>query len=108
MKPPRLETYVFALVGAVCRGYDAREAVIRRGAKQEEDRALLASCLWLNDLVDRSLDVCPDEQTRAQIKRALCGGLGYDAVGVPLSGKNQFYRKKNDVRREIAKRLHLI
>lgn len=108
MKPPRLDADTFALVGALCRGYDAREAVIRRGCEQNADRALLAQCLWLNDLVDRGLAVCPDGGMRAQIKRALCGGQGFDTVGVPLCGKNQFYREKNAVRREIARLLHLI
>ena len=103
-----LPPHVTATVGAICRGYAAREAVIHYGRRKGADMQKLALCIWLNGAVDGALALCPDEETRAVVKRALCQGEGFDAVGVAYCGKNQFYRRKRDVKREIAKRLHLI
>jgi len=103
-----LPPHVTAAVGAICRGYDTRERVIRYGRRKGADIQKLSLCLWLNGAIDEALELCPDEQTRAVVKQALCRGEGFDTVGMAYCGKNQFYRRKRDVKREIAKRLHLI
>ena len=102
-----LSSEVTALVGAICRGYAVREKVIR-GAGEGADRRQLAVCLWLNGVVDEAVQVCPDDGTRAVVKRSLCEGAGFDRAGICFCGKNQFYRRKRDVKREIARQLHLI
>ena len=103
-----MDAHVTALVGAICRGYAVREKMILNGARPGVDRERLAICLWLNEAVDRAMEACPDDGTRAVIKRSLCEGAGFDRIGICFCGKNQFYRRKREVKREIARRLHLI
>ena len=104
----RLPGHVTATVGAICRGYAEREQIIRRGVTAGVPYDRYAECLRLNGSIDAALAACPDDITRQVVKKALIEGLGFDSVGICYCGKNQFYRRKNAVKRDIARRLHLI
>ena len=92
----------------LCCGYPERHRELELGDKGRPRRAaMLAEYMRINSAIDVALLLVESEPLRAQIKRALIEGSGYNAQYQIYCGYHQFYTWKRLVTNEIARLLHL-